>query len=797
MQMLLGAVQGGYNLQRSLRFRASASARLNRAFSSGNQVLWTWSSWVKRGTLGTYQVLFGVQVDGNTVGTIGFDSDKLAVINKVGGSTGGAATTNAVFRDPSAWYHIVVAYNGNGAAATDKFKIYVNSVLQTFSSTENYSTGNGYINSNVSHGIGRRDTLNDAYFDGYLTEVNFIDGQALTPASFGSTNATTGVWQPAPYTGTYGTNGFYLPFTDNSALTTSSNVGLGRDYSGNGNYWTTNNISITAGVTYDSMTDVPTLTSATASNYCVGNPLSVGANTSLSNGNLSGTLTGSGGWAGTIGGLTSGKWYYEATVTANSGNSMWVGFLSDVYTLNNNAWAFSTQVALYANDGRNGNNAAYGATWTTNDVIGIALDISTSSGSVTFYKNGVSQGVMFSSLTSSAVWRPLISGGGTGTTIAMNFGQRPFSYTPPTGYASLNTFNLPTATIVKGNTVMDATLYTGNGSTQTITNAAGFQPDLVWVKTRSSGSFGHALFDSVRGAPRRLASNLTEAENTTGSFGQVSSFNSNGFTVAAGSSNFGETGANALTYVGWQWQAGQGTTSSNTAGSITSTVSVNASAGFSVVTYTGTGSAATIGHGLGVAPKMIIAKSRSNAGGDSGIWVVYHASLTSASYFLYLNQTDGQTLATTVWNATAPTSTVFSVGSASGSGTASTHVAYCWSEIDGFSKFGRYTGNGSTDGPFVYLGFRPKYLLIKLATGVPSGFGDWRILDSARNTFNVVNTALSANSAAADNTGTAFNTDFLSNGFKLRSSYNDVNLNGQTLIYAAFAENPFKNSLAR
>jgi hypothetical protein len=792
-QMLLGGSPSGYNLTRSLRFRASASAYLNRTQSnSGGGNRWTYSSWLKRGALGVGSRLLctssGVGAT-NSLAEIYFDgSDRLGFFQFNGGTTYTNLITTQVFRDPSAWYHIVVSYDDTQATSTNRVKFYVNGVQVTAFSTASYPSQNfnSFFNTSTNPVWIGVYIGNSLYLDGYLAEVNFIDGQALTPSSFGSTNALTGVWQPAPYTGTYGTNGFYLPFTSNSTA-----AALGTDFSGNSNTWTTNNISVTAGVTYDSMTDVPTLTSATASNYCVGNPLSVGANTSLSNGNLSGTLTGSGGWAGTIGGLTSGKWYYEATVTANSGNSMWVGFLSDVYTLNNNAWAFSTQVALYANDGRNGNNAAYGATWTTNDVIGIALDISTSSGSVTFYKNGVSQGVMFSSLTSSAVWRPLISGGGTGTTIAMNFGQRPFSYAPPTGFVALNTFNLPAATIVKGNTVMDATIWTGNGGVQTITNAAGFKPDLVWMKSRGATyvSNNNNLFDSVRGANIALFSDLTNSEITYTN--RMNSFNSNGFTTDSGYN------ANSGTFVGWQWQAGQGTNTTNTAGSITSTVSVNASAGFSVVTYTGTGSAATIGHGLGVAPKMIIAKSRSNAGGDSGIWVVYHASLTSASYFLYLNQTNAETLATTVWNATAPTSTVFSVGTASGSGTASTHVAYCWSEIDGFSKFGRYTGNGSTDGPFVYLGFRPKYLLIKLATGVPSGFGDWRILDSARNTFNVVNTALSANSTAADNTGTAFNTDFLSNGFKLRSSYNDVNLNGQTLIYAAFAENPFKNSLAR
>ena len=409
---------GGYTLSKSLRFRSSASAYLNRTFSTPtSSTIWTWSSWIKRGGLtGTYR-LFGA----STTTFLTFNSsDQLNLtINNVS-----AATSTAVFRDPASWYHVV--YQQNGSAQT----IYVNNV-----SVATGTTAAAIFNTAIAHQIGAANTTN--YFDGYMANVQFIDGQALTPTSFGATDATTGAWQPIAYTGSYGTNGFYLPFTDATSTST-----LGNDSSGNSNTWTTNNISVTAGVTYDSMTDVPTLTSATAANYAVGNPLSVGANTALTNGNLAGTLTGAGGWSGTICGLTSGKWYYEATITATTINSMWIGFLSDAYTKNDNAWSFSTQTALYANDARNGNNVLYGASYTTNDVIGVAIDLSTSSGSITFYKNNVSQGVMFSSLTTSAIWRPLISGGGTGSTIAMNFGQQGFTYTPPSGYVALNPYNL-------------------------------------------------------------------------------------------------------------------------------------------------------------------------------------------------------------------------------------------------------------------------------------------------------------------------------------------------------------------
>jgi hypothetical protein len=371
-----------------------------------------------------------------------------------------------------------------------------------------------------------------------------------------------------------------------------------------------------------------------------------------------------------------------------------------------------------------------------------------------------------------------------GASFANNFGQRPFSYTPPTGFVALNTYNLPTNTIVKGNTVMDATLYTGNGSTQTITNAAGFKPDLVWVKGRSNAT-DNELTDSVRGVTKSLISNSTAAEATDTQ--GLTAFNSNGFTLGT-DANYNGSGR---TFVGWQWQAGQGTTSSNTNGTITSTVSVNASAGFSVVTYTGTGANATVGHGLGVAPSWIIVKSRSASGQD---WRVYTATVGNTGV-VTLNS-DGAAVINQsgFWNNTSPTSSVFSVGgSASTNGSGTTYVAYCWTPIAGYSAFGSYTGNGSADGPMIYTGFRPKFVLIKSTTSA----NDWIIEDTARNTYNVSNSKLSPNTSGAEFTDTsAVGIDFLSNGFKIRGTDGSINTSN-TYIYAAFAENPFKNALAR
>jgi hypothetical protein len=347
-----------------------------------------------------------------------------------------------------------------------------------------------------------------------------------------------------------------------------------------------------------------------------------------------------------------------------------------------------------------------------------------------------------------------------------------------------------TYAIPNGATQFAATTYTGNGSTQSITNGAStsgvsFQPDLVWIKGRS-GATNNGLQDSVRGtAGGILISNSTAAESAGGAY--VSSLDANGFTVNNNTSG----NNNASTYVGWQWKAG-GTAVSNTAGSITSQVSANPSAGFSIVTFTCPASGNfTVGHGLGIAPAMYIVKSRSSAATN---WGVYHKNMnaTPQAYFMQLNTTVAATNSTTAWANTAPTSSVFSMGTNSICNPSDTAVAYCFSEIAGFSKFGSYTGNGSADGTFVYLGFRPAFVLLKNA----SATGQWHNMDYQRTSAsNVVNGQLYANLSNAEAVGATL--DFLSNGFKIRTNSADINGSTNTIIYAAFAENPFKFSLAR
>jgi len=342
-------------------------------------------------------------------------------------------------------------------------------------------------------------------------------------------------------------------------------------------------------------------------------------------------------------------------------------------------------------------------------------------------------------------------------------------------------------TINKGSDYFGVLTYTGDGAaSKTIvdTNAVSFTPDFVWVKGRS-GATDHALYDAVRGTTKQLESNTTTAETTetTG----LTGFVNGGFTVG----NLAQMNTSGATYVAWCWKA-NGAGSSNTSGSITSTVSVNTTAGFSVVTYTGNGATgATVGHGLGVAPKMVIVKQRSS----TEAWVVGHQNLTGWNYIVNLNSTAAQFIPSTQCLGT-PTSTNIVVGpNASTNSNTATYVAYCWAEIAGFSRFGSYTGNGSADGPFIYTGFRPKFIMRK-QTSNNGDVGGWIMFDASRDTYNVSTNRLLANASNAEATP-GNNIDILSNGWKERNSDGYSNASGQTYIYMAFAENPFKNSNAR
>jgi SPRY domain/Concanavalin A-like lectin/glucanases superfamily len=776
------AAAGGYSIDRSLRFNSADGANLSRSFSAGDQKTWTWSAWVKPCALSGDQGLFGAT--GSTASFIRFKGTALDFV--INGVT--HRRTTALFRDPSAWYHFLWAVDTTQGTGSNRSRFYVNGVEVTTWDTNTTLTQNSdtFINSANTHLIGATDTVPNDKLSAYLADIYFIGGSQLTPSSFGETDATTGVWVPKTPTGlTYGTNGFRLTFSDNSGTTATT---LGKDAAGSNN-WTPNNFSVTAGAGNDSLRDSPTNGTAstggdaggvTVGNYATLNPLANPSGATLSNGNLdlSSSAAQNGATAGTIY-VNSGKWYWEVTDTSGA-NALYIGITKNTDNL---ASSPGTTAGGYyyidigsAYTYNNNNLVSYGATWAVNDVIGVALDMD--GGTLTFYKNGTSQGTAFTGL--SGYFAPSIGDGGSSTAAACtcNFGQRAFAYAAPSGYKALCTANLPAPTIVKPSSVMDVVLYTGTGSTLTPTSALGFNPDLVWIKSRSAAT-DNTLYDAVRGAQARLESNNTDVEVTSDN--GLTAFNSNGFTLGT----LAQVNTNAATYAGWCFDAGT-SNATNTSGTITSTVRANISAGFSIVTYTGTGSNAAVGHGLGVAPQLVIVKRRSAAGG----WATWHTSIANTNYLL-LNSTAASTSGTTYWNSTSPTSSVFSIGtSADVNASSSTYVAYCFAPVAGYSAFGSYSGTGTTDGSFVYTGFRPAVVIVKRSNGA----ADWIIQDNKRPGYNTNTLYLKPNSSSEeiDSTGETNKNyiDFVSNGFKLRGT--DTNTNAaQAYIYAAWAESPF------
>lgn len=330
------------------------------------------------------------------------------------------------------------------------------------------------------------------------------------------------------------------------------------------------------------------------------------------------------------------------------------------------------------------------------------------------------------------------------------------------------------STINKPSLHFNTVLYTGDGTSSNAITGVGFQPDLLWIKQRSAVR-SHQLMDAVRGASVRLLSDSTAAESSSA----LTSFDSDGFTVDGSTLN--GTNASGGTFVSWNWKADNTSGSSNTDGSITSTVSANTSSGFSIVTFTGTGSNATVGHGLGAAPKCMWLKGRSGA----TQWNIYNASL-GANKHLNFDSDEAEQSYTNRFNDTDPTSTVFTVGTdAETNPSGGTMVAYCFAPVKGFSAFGKYTGNASTDGPFVYCGFKPALIILKTSNTIRY----WNMQDTARAPYNPADTVLYPNDSAAESDGVSqWSIDFLSNGFKIRSSTAEQNGSGNTIIYMAFAE---------
>ena len=545
----------------------------------------------------------------------------------------------------------------------------------------------------------------------------------------------------------------------------------------------------------------------TANNFCTWNPLvpSVfsSGDRSISNGNLTVTTisTGNGTNARSTIGMSSGKWYAETYVNGiygflsvkgiGRGDNQLVGIGGDAI----HYWAQTGNKYDYTDGSET--ISSYGSTYTTGDIIGISIN--GDNGEVIFYKNGVSQGIAKTFPSSQYPLFFQMEDGASAATVTynMNFGQNPtfsgntttgtftdsngkglFKYQPPSGFLALCEDNLPTPAIANPGRHFRTVLYTGDGNSGRSIVGVGFTPDLVWIKSRTNTNF-HNIADSVRGAGQILYSNSTSTEENNLQI--LSSFNGDGFGI--GNDNSSNQGSQ--NFVAWCWKAGAGTTSTNTNGSITSVVSVNQDAGFSIVSWTASGATSTIGHGLGKVPKFIIAKSRTSSGYG---WTNYHTSLGKDAYIM-LHSTDASASSSNYWGTSSPSTTVFGVAPFAYNNNSGNMIAYCWAEIEGYSKFGSYVGNGSADGPFIYTGGRPAFVMIKRTDST----ANWFIFDNSRNSTNP-NLAYLVPNATDIESSSGGDMDFLSNGFKIRNTSASLNASGGTYIFACWMESPFQTA---
>jgi hypothetical protein len=934
---------GDYEVEQSLRFDddQSSPSRLQRTIQSGgNKNKWTLSVWVKRSQLGNpdYSNSLGGN-DGQQIlhaagagnrGLIKFKTDDTLSFEQGtdGGYSAGRITTTAVFRDTSAWYHLCFVADYANSTTADRAKIFVNGVQQEVTTNVTFLDGSAsddcIINRDRIHEIGFAEYAQGYtgssnwfnFFCGYMAEFYFIDGQAYDPTYFTKTNPVTGQLIPKKYSGSFGTTGWYLDFLDNSAVTATT---LGKDSSGNSNNWTPNGFSVSAGTGNDSLEDTPT------NNFCTLNPLDKSNGASLREGNLT-LYTDSNDQAATgTFGITSGKWYWEVDKNATE-PEIGIAHFQMPLSAKGTSVPSDGQIAFIVSGADSNTNflRVNGSTTTGTGMsaqtgtgsIGIALDMDNkkiwwSDLSGNYFNSGnpatgANAQVDFSSTGEypNGV-TPFVSiYQGSGNTTSINFGQRPFSYSAPTGFKTLCSANLPDPTILLPNKHFDTLEITGNQSTNAITGLD-FQPDWVVYKALNpeTGNGETFLHDSVRGSTVRQGikpynSTTPSAEVTNSSY--LVSFNSNGLTVGSDGvyNTYHQYNQTGRLYQALCWDAGEtdgktytvtvvddsgnkfrfdgfGTSavtldlaeggtyifnypaghpfrfsttadgthgggseyttgvthnsstqvtivvaasapnlnyycsshsgmggaintnstlgSSNFDGSTQSRVKVNATAGFSLVSYTGTGSLATVGHGLGVKPDVMIIKNRNSEGHG---FLVYHTKI-GATKNLQLQTNSPEATASNKFNDTEPTSTVFTVNtSADGNQSSQNFISYIFSEVSGYSKFGSYIGNANAEGTYVFCGFEPSFLLIKRSSSGDNS--PWIGYNNKRNPFNQVDNQMVWNTTEWENIdANNCNLDFVSNGFKLRNSEGSFNSSGGIYIFLAFAHAPFKNARAR
>ena len=830
----IASAAGGYDIDNSCRFNSPDTAILYRVPSTtGNQKTYTISFWWKFGGLvnagGSQNYII---TSWHTSGTGGGRYWVLRIqTNQIRFSTGDASDltdpsptamelrTNRLFRDVSSWYHICLSVDTTQATASNRGKLYINGVQETSFQTANYGSQNdihfiNHTNTTMQVGginaSGWSPTANYCA-DGYIAEYHQIDGTALTPTSFGVVDADYGHWKPKKYSGGHGTNGYHLDF--------QSSGSLGNDAAGS------NNLSSTGLVVSDQMLDSPT------NNFQTANSLDrAGGSYVFKQGNLHVTRTGGDGFIGGTMGVNSGKWYFELFIQSGLSWYPQVGIWdrdngNDVQAIHhpNEVSGASASRTWGANGSRNGPGMTGSApTYTNGDILQFAMDLdnqklhwgknnvwySTGTTVVTSaaIANNTAAGT-FTDITAGSYWEPCIFSNNNADNWFLNCGQDAtfagtkspasagpyddgdygsFYYQPPSGFKAICTKNLSEPAVKPGehfNTI----LYDDGAGAKT---GVGFQPDMVWVKSRGS-AYNHKLTDAVRGVTKALSSNLGDsAAEVTDSTG-LTAFGADGFTVGS-DTNYSDTTGDGM--VAWCWKA-NGSGSSNTDGSINTTAtSANTAAGFSISTYAGNGvPGATVGHGLSVTPNLVIIREVNH----TGAWQVGSLQPLASMDF-----TDDMNLHNTIaledyldlWNDTAPTSTLVTLGNSEYNNyTGRTYVMYCFHNVGGHSKIGSYKGNGNDNGTFIYTGFRPKFILCK----VTSTTDGWQMMDTARDPYNVASKRLEANREFVEATASWTYVDFLSNGFKPRGTDTIWNNASHTYLYMAFAEYPFKYTTAR
>jgi len=777
---------GGTVIEKSLRFRHGRTNCVMTRTSETASSTYTFSAWVKHQKLDDYKYIFSSGNAGLAFNGTG-SGNNLYVYD-------GSSLTNATpyIRDTNSWYHIVMK-NNSGTVYT-----YINGAV-AHNGIGGFSLNTGGNSTKVG------DYSTDHEFEGYLADVHLVDGQALDPTAFAYTEDQTGIWRPKRYTGTYGTSGFHLEFKDNS-----STAAFGKDTSGNGNDFTTSGFIIG-----DSVPDSPTNNFALLSrsnamtgireaglkfqayNDSSGSQVAVQADMTIPN---------------------TGTWYWEIRWTGGTYTRYW----GITRRLNNHTgvyWDNSGGVFYTMNNGKGyrqtgGSNTEVtsGGFQAYNDnvtrIIGMTVDMDQMT--ARYYNNGslvttVSIPELPNDGKGDYVFSWVSTNGGSSSSIndRFNFGQDSsfigsntnqyktdangigdFYYTPPDNALALCTQNIPpnlasNSGMIDPKKHFDTLLYTGNGATsgRKITGLK-FAPDFVWLKNRTS-TYDHHLYDTIRGAGNWIESNQTDVEaNGT----HMDGFLHNGFSVGNGVDS-SRTNYNSHNYVGWCWKAGGGYVTNND-GSVTSQVSANKDAGFSIVTYSGSNdSTVTFGHGLDSAPEMVLIKRRNNANG----WRVYHHSIGLGKY---LSLSNNAAAVTSSQDFASVSATTFGVkgGYNPVSINGGTYVAYCWHSVPGYSKFGIYRGNGQHgNNSFVDCGFKPAFVLYKAHTRVD----DWGMHDNKRDTINPVKRFLYPNDTYAEWTGgTNDHMDFYSTGFKVQNSGSMIGGSNEHYIYMAFASHP-------